>query len=45
MKYAIEMASDAMVYVPDFMTIISNIRVILKLLPHQIERLQGWYYD
>jgi hypothetical protein len=33
MKYAIEMASDFMLYLPSFMTIGSGILVVLRLLP------------
>jgi hypothetical protein len=40
MKYSVEMASDGMIYVPSLMKIRSGIRVILRLLPRQSERLQ-----
>jgi hypothetical protein len=44
MKYAIEMASGGMIYIPSFMMIGSSIQVILRLLPKQFERLQCWHY-
>jgi hypothetical protein len=37
--YTIEMASVGMIYVPSFMTIGSGMRVILRVLPQQFERL------
>jgi hypothetical protein len=40
-KYAVEMASGGMVYVPSLKTIGSGIRVIL--VPQQFERLESWY--
>jgi hypothetical protein len=40
MKYAVEMASDGMIYIPSLMTIGSGIRVILRVLPQQFERPQ-----
>jgi hypothetical protein len=39
MKYAVEMTSGGMVYVPSFMAIRSNVQVILMLVPQQFERL------
>jgi hypothetical protein len=39
MKYAFEMASGGIIYIPDFMMIGSGIHVILSLLPQQFERL------
>jgi hypothetical protein len=44
MNYAVEMASDDIIYIPSFMTIGSGIQVILRLLPKKFERLQCWYY-
>jgi hypothetical protein len=44
MKYAVEMASDSMIYIVSFLTLDSGIQVILRLLPLQFERLQCWYY-
>jgi hypothetical protein len=43
MKYAVEMASVGLIYIPNFMMNGSDIQVILKLLPQQFERLQCWY--
>jgi hypothetical protein len=43
MKYVVEMASGCMTYIPSFTTIGSGIRVVLRLLPQQNERLQCWY--
>jgi hypothetical protein len=39
MKYAVEVASCDMIYVPSFKIIGSGIQVILKLLLKQFERL------
>jgi hypothetical protein len=39
MKYTVEMDSGGKIYIPSFMTIGSGIRVILKVLPQQFERL------
>jgi hypothetical protein len=39
MKYTVEMASGGMIYIPSLMTIGSGIRVILRALPKQFERL------
>jgi hypothetical protein len=36
MKYAVEMGSGGMIYIPSFMTIGSGIQVILRLLPRQL---------
>jgi hypothetical protein len=44
MKYTVEMTSDGMIYIPDFMKIGSGIQVILRLLPGQSEKLRCWYY-
>jgi hypothetical protein len=44
MKYAVELASDGMIYVPYSMRVGSNIQVLLRLLQQQFERLQNWYY-
>jgi hypothetical protein len=44
MKYAVQIVSDVMIYIPRLMTIGSGIEVILRLLPQQFERLQCWYY-
>jgi hypothetical protein len=44
MKYAVEIASVGMIYVPNFMMNGSDIQAILKLLPQKYERLQCWYY-
>jgi hypothetical protein len=38
MKYATEMASGGMMYIPSFITISSGAQVILRLLPQQFER-------
>jgi hypothetical protein len=45
MKYAVEMVSGGMIWVPSFMKIGSSIQVILRLLPRHSERLQSWYYN
>jgi hypothetical protein len=39
MKYAADLASDGMIYIPSFVTIGSGIQVILRLLPQIFERL------
>jgi hypothetical protein len=39
MKCAVDMASDGMIYVPSLTTIDSDIRVIIRVLPQQFERL------
>jgi hypothetical protein len=39
MRYAAEMASDCVMYIPSFMKIDSSIQVILRLLLRQFERL------
>jgi hypothetical protein len=44
MKYAVEMALGCMIYIPSLMTIGSGIRVILRVLRQQFERLQCWCY-
>jgi hypothetical protein len=44
MNYTVEMASDGVMYIPSFIKIGSGIKVILRLLPQQFERLQCWYY-
>jgi hypothetical protein len=44
MKYTVKMASDGMIYLPDFMKIGLGIKAILRLLSRQSERLQCWYY-
>jgi hypothetical protein len=33
-----------MIYVQSFRTVCSGIRIILRLLPQLLERLQCWYY-
>jgi hypothetical protein len=38
MIYTIEMASDGMIYIPNFMKIYLGIRVTLRVLPQQLER-------
>jgi hypothetical protein len=43
MKYAVEMISDGMIYVPSFMKIGLDIQVILRSSPRHSERLQCWY--
>jgi hypothetical protein len=43
-KYAIEMATGGMIYIPKFITICSGIQVILRLIPQQFERPQCRYY-
>jgi hypothetical protein len=40
MKYAFEIASGSMTYIPSFMTFGSSIHFVLSLLPQQFERLQ-----
>jgi hypothetical protein len=40
MTYAIKVASGAMIYISDFMTIGSGIQAILRLLPQQFGTLQ-----
>jgi hypothetical protein len=45
MRYAVEMVSDGMIYIPSFLKIGSRIRVILKLLSRQSETLRCWYYE
>jgi hypothetical protein len=37
MKYAVEMASGGMIYIPSFVTICSGIQVMLRLLPQQFK--------
>jgi hypothetical protein len=37
MKFAVEMTSHGMIYIPNFMTVGSGIRVILRALSQQIE--------
>jgi hypothetical protein len=44
MMYAVETASDGVMYVSSFMTIGSGIQVIFRVLPQQSERLQCWHY-
>jgi hypothetical protein len=39
MKYYVLMATDGMIYIPNLMMICSGIRVILRVLPEQFERL------
>jgi hypothetical protein len=39
MMCAVEMTSDGMTYIPNFMTISSGIQVILRVLPQRLERL------
>jgi hypothetical protein len=39
MKYTVEMASGGMIYVPRLVTIGSGIRMILRVLPQQFQRL------
>jgi hypothetical protein len=39
MKHTVEMASGGMTYVQSFMTIDSEIQVILRVLPQQFERM------
>jgi hypothetical protein len=39
MKYAVEMASDGLMYVPSLMKIDSGIRVMLRVLSQQFQRL------
>jgi hypothetical protein len=45
MRHAVEMASDDILYIPNFMKIDSDIQVILRSLFRQIERLQCWYSE
>jgi hypothetical protein len=44
MRWAGEMASGGIIYLPSFMKIGSGFQIILKFLPQQSERLQCWYY-
>jgi hypothetical protein len=44
MEYTVEMASGDMIYLPCFMTIGSDIQVILRSLTQKLERLQRWYH-
>jgi hypothetical protein len=45
MKYAAEMGSDGMIYIPNFIKIIMGIQAILRLsLPRPSWRLQCWNY-
>jgi hypothetical protein len=44
MKYTVKIASVAMIHIPSFMKIGSDIQAILRLLLPQFERLQCWYY-
>jgi hypothetical protein len=44
MKYAVDMGSGGMIYIPSSITIRWAIQVLLRLLPQQFERLQWWYY-
>jgi hypothetical protein len=39
MRYTVDMTLGGMIYIPSFMMISSSIRVILRLLPRQTERL------
>jgi hypothetical protein len=39
MKCIVEMASSGMIYIPILMTIGSGIRIILRVIPQQFERL------
>jgi hypothetical protein len=39
MKCTVEIASGDMMYVPSLMTIGSGVRVIIRVLPQQFERL------
>jgi hypothetical protein len=43
MLYVVEMAAGGMIHVPSFMTVGSVIRVILRLVPQQLESLQCFY--
>jgi hypothetical protein len=43
MKYATEVASAGMIYIPNFITIGSGIQVILWSLLQQFEKVQCWY--
>jgi hypothetical protein len=45
MKYAIEMASGGMIYIPSIMTISSRIQVTLRLLPQQLDGITGGIYE
>jgi hypothetical protein len=44
-EVAVEMASDDVIYVPSIMTIGSGIRVILRMLSQQFERILCWHYQ
>jgi hypothetical protein len=39
MMYAVEITSDAMIYILSFMTVDSGFQVILRVLSQQLERL------
>jgi hypothetical protein len=39
----VEMVSDCAIYIPSFMTIDCDIKLIIRLLSQQFERLQCWY--
>jgi hypothetical protein len=39
MRYTVDMVSDSMIYIQNFMMIGTNIQVEIRLLPPQLERL------
>jgi hypothetical protein len=43
-KHTVEVVSDGMIHIPNFMKISWNIQVILRLLPQQFEGQRYWYY-
>jgi hypothetical protein len=43
MQWAFEMASSGMIYMAGFITIVSGILAILRLIPQQFDRLYCWY--
>jgi hypothetical protein len=44
MKHVVEVSLGSMMYLPNFMTMGSDIQITLRLLPQKFERLQCWYY-
>jgi hypothetical protein len=43
-RYAVQSASNGLVFVPSFMTVSSGFEVTLRLLPQQSEGLQCLYH-
>jgi hypothetical protein len=44
MRNIVQMTSDGMIYIPNFMKMCLGIQVILRLLARQSESLQFWRY-